>query len=239
MTGLFLLCSMARFCVGVIFMPFVQRAAEPKLTPTSLAISRWVLPNPRNFLTLSRTDAEYLILLRCFTSCMIELYHQLTNGLSYSGSTRGWGSCSPGSIPGSPTMRNTVIAAIVGIVIGTGIFVLWRNSNLPPAENLGASVSDIPKDESELKVGEYFDLRGREEVLVSMQNSTFNPRIIIVDKGTKLFWKNEDNAPHSVSFNNKTLSQNESFSMMFDTPGFYPYNCGIHPDTMQGLIIVK
>ncbi len=136
-------------------------------------------------------------------------------------------------------MKNTTIAIIIGIILGAGIFILWRNSNLPPVENRETGANDIPSEESGLKTGEYFDLRGRKEVLVSMQNSTFNPRIIIVDKGTNIFWKNEDSILHSVSFNNKILNENESFSLVFDVPGFYPYHCDNHPETMKGLIIVK
>lgn len=115
-----------------------------------------------------------------------------------------------------------------------GIFFLWRNSYLPPAEQPEASVREIPTDESGLKMGTYFDLRGNKEVLISMQNSTFNPQIIIVDKSVRIFWKNEDRISHSVEFDNLPGPPPKTF----DVPGFYPYHCDIHPD-MKGLIIVK
>ncbi len=106
-------------------------------------------------------------------------------------------------------------------------------------------------DATALKVGEYFDLRGKKEVLVSMQDVTFNPRVILVDKGTKIFWKNEDSVTHYINTdshpahtyfqaqNSKALKQGEVFSLVFDKPGAYPYHCSAHAETMRGLIVVK
>ena len=82
-------------------------------------------------------------------------------------------------------MRNVVIAAVIGAVLGAGIFLIWRAQQLPRPEKGEERIAAFPASEADLKMGEYFDLRGRKEVLISMQDGTFNPRIIIVDKGIK------------------------------------------------------
>lgn len=96
----------------------------------------------------------------------------------------------------------------------------------------------------------HFDLRDRKEVLVSMQNRTFNPEFIRVRPGTKVFWKNEDSVDHYVNTdphpahtyfpkqNSKVLKPGEIFSLVFDKPGFYPYHCSAHAEIMTGWIMV-
>ena len=139
-------------------------------------------------------------------------------------------------------MRNTIIAIVVGAVLGVGIFLLWRSAQLPPAEKF--EERSVVQGEADLKEGEYFDLRGKKEVLISMQRNTFNPQVIVIDKGTKVFWKNEDTAFHYVAIENpartsKALAKGESYSYVFDTAGSYPYHCGVHEAIMKGLIVVK
>jgi plastocyanin/methionine-rich copper-binding protein CopC len=106
-------------------------------------------------------------------------------------------------------------------------------------------------DSAVLKAGEYFDLRGKKEVLITMDHITFNPRVIIIDKGTKVFWKNTDPVEHYVNTdghpahtyfpaqNSQALKQGEVFSLVFDKAGAYPYHCSAHAENMKGLIIVK
>lgn len=140
-------------------------------------------------------------------------------------------------------MRRVVISAIIGVILGVGVFFVWRGAHLPPVEKR-AEAPAFPTSEADLKIGHYFDLRGRTEVLISMQDNTFNPQVIIVDRGVKIYWKNEDAAVHFVDIPSypkasKAMDKNDIFTLVFDKPGNYLYMDSAHPDTMKGLIIVK
>lgn len=72
----------------------------------------------------------------------------------------------------------------------------------------------------------------------------FEPVAIIIDAGGEVTWTNEDDFPHNVHLldgSNVTedLPVGESASMIFDRPGHYYYECSIHPQQMQGKIIVN
>ncbi len=98
---------------------------------------------------------------------------------------------------------------------------------------------------------ESFDLRGKKEVLVSLQNVLIEPAMIFISPRTKVIWKNEDQIEHFVntdshpahthyrSQNSRGLKKGETFSLTFNQPGFYPYHCSAHPEMMRGWIVVK
>ncbi len=77
---------------------------------------------------------------------------------------------------------------------------------------------------------------------VEMSNFAFNPAELTVRVGTTVTWTNKDSASHDVkasdaSWGSESLSQGQSFSMVFDKEGTYDYVCTFHPG-MQGKIIV-
>lgn len=81
-----------------------------------------------------------------------------------------------------------------------------------------------------------------EEVVVKIDNFTFNPAELTVKPGTTVKWENGDDIPHSVveastKFRSKPLDTGESFAMTFDTAGVVEYFCGLHPH-MKGKITV-
>lgn len=82
------------------------------------------------------------------------------------------------------------------------------------------------------------------EAGVSIDNFTFTPASLTVAAGTKVMWTNHDDIPHNVVsaerppvFKSKVLDTDDSFVMVFATPGHYAYFCGLHPH-MQGTIVV-
>jgi amicyanin len=79
---------------------------------------------------------------------------------------------------------------------------------------------------------------------LTMQNFAFQPTNIQVKVGTTVTWTNQDNAPHSVTFKNGMkdsglLSQGQSFSYTFNTPGTYQYYCTVHPYMVATVTIVS
>jgi plastocyanin len=79
---------------------------------------------------------------------------------------------------------------------------------------------------------------------VVIKGFSFDPMEIEVASGTTVTWTNEDAAPHTIKHNgdlfpeSDELAQGETFSFTYDTPGEYPYICGIHP-YMKGTVTVS
>lgn len=78
---------------------------------------------------------------------------------------------------------------------------------------------------------------------VNISNFSFNPATITINSGMTVVWTNNDSAPHAIasdngSFSSNPLSNGQTFTNTFTTPGTYTYHCSIHP-SMQGTIIVK
>ncbi|UYN89358.1 MAG: cupredoxin family copper-binding protein [Anaerolineales bacterium] len=83
---------------------------------------------------------------------------------------------------------------------------------------------------------------------VTIANFSFGPGTLTVKAGTTVTWRNNEDAPHTVtaddgSFGSNTLGQGDSFSFTFDTPGTYDYHCQFHGGAghagMSGTIVVE
>lgn len=83
---------------------------------------------------------------------------------------------------------------------------------------------------------------------VTIANFSFGPGTLTVKAGTTVTWRNNEDAPHTVtaddgSFGSNTLGQGDTFSFTFDTPGTYDYYCQFHGGAghagMSGTIIVE
>lgn len=100
------------------------------------------------------------------------------------------------------------------------------------------------------KAMEFTDQRGEEMVEIAMSNIAFVPRLVRVSAGTEVVWTNEDAVihyvntdphPHHTYFpdqNSQALNQGETFSLVFNEPGMYPYHCSAHTG-MTGQILVE
>ena len=84
----------------------------------------------------------------------------------------------------------------------------------------------------------------RTPVAVQITGFAFVPPSVTIPSGTTVMWTNLDPAVHTSTSNAATplwdsgaLSQNQSFSYTFNTPGTYSYYCEQHP-TMMGSITV-
>lgn len=71
----------------------------------------------------------------------------------------------------------------------------------------------------------------------------FEPVAIAIDAGDEVTWTNQDDFPHNVhlldgSDVTEDLPIGESATIAFDEPGDYYYECSIHPDQMQGKVVV-
>jgi plastocyanin len=76
---------------------------------------------------------------------------------------------------------------------------------------------------------------------ISIENFSFNPKTITVNKGDMVAWINNDSSTHqlkSKAFNSPNMMQGETFTFTFEETGTFNYLCTIHP-SMTGEIIVK
>ncbi|MDP3785240.1 MAG: plastocyanin/azurin family copper-binding protein [bacterium] len=101
------------------------------------------------------------------------------------------------------------------------------------------------------EASEALDVRNKKEVNIILSEVKFQPQNILVSRGTKIIWQNDDSVEHYVNTdshpthtyylqqNSKLLEKGDIFSLTFDTPGIYPYHCSAHAAVMAGSIIVE
>ena len=78
---------------------------------------------------------------------------------------------------------------------------------------------------------------------IDVKNFSFNPMSLTVKVGTKVTWKFDDAAAHTVkasdgSFSSPALSGGKTYSYTFTKAGTFAYICSIH-QYMTGSIIVQ
>jgi plastocyanin len=75
------------------------------------------------------------------------------------------------------------------------------------------------------------------QMYVSIQNYSFNPSYLRVDRGTTVTWTNGDSVPHTVttngpsidSFDSGVMYPGSSYSHTFNLNGAFGYHCRLHP----------
>src|SRR3989344_2666417 len=92
------------------------------------------------------------------------------------------------------------------------------------------------------------DLRNRSSVEIDLAEIAFVPENFKVSRGTKIVWKNADSVEHYINTdshpahtyypaqNSEVLNLGDTFELMFDAPGVYPYHCSAHAEVMKGTI---
>lgn len=83
------------------------------------------------------------------------------------------------------------------------------------------------------------------EARVRLKAFAFEPPMLRVRVGDRVVWTNEDDTPHTVTsaarpplFRSGALDGDDSFAVVFDTPGAHRYFCSLHPH-MQGVVLVE
>jgi plastocyanin len=78
---------------------------------------------------------------------------------------------------------------------------------------------------------------------VMIVDFAFDPSAIFVSPGETVTWYNAGGAMHTVdsnteAFESPTLNPGSSYSVTFDSVGFFPYHCDFHPN-MTGIVVVS
>ncbi|MEK6972622.1 MAG: plastocyanin/azurin family copper-binding protein [archaeon] len=87
------------------------------------------------------------------------------------------------------------------------------------------------------------------EVIVTIKEFVFEPKEIVIKKGSTVKWVNEDASPHLIASNphpvhtdlpelvSNELNKGEEHSFTFTKTGTFGYHCHIHP-AMKGSVTV-
>lgn len=82
------------------------------------------------------------------------------------------------------------------------------------------------------------------DTAVTIADLQYSPADVEVAAGGSVTWTNNDDAPHTVSFDDEALTDSgelakgDDFSTTFDEAGDFAYICAIHPD-MKGTVTVQ
>jgi len=81
-----------------------------------------------------------------------------------------------------------------------------------------------------------------QEKRVSISGFQFNPAVVTIPTGASVVWRNDDGAPHAVSFGAEgpeptTLLPGQEWRRSFDRAGTYAYQCAFHA-YMRGQVVV-
>jgi plastocyanin len=84
---------------------------------------------------------------------------------------------------------------------------------------------------------------GNAAVTVDISKFAFAPKDLTVAPGTRVTWTNKDEAPHTVTSNDKSFASkgmdtDDKFEHTFDREGDFSYICTVHP-FMTGVVHVR
>lgn len=140
-------------------------------------------------------------------------------------------------IPKKHKLRWLWIAAIIlalAVVIGLGAYVLFQRSTKQ------ASSQDCKNLIAKLPTAE-----------IKISSAGFEPATINIKRCQQVNWTNTDGKPHEVAadpyptsstypeFAGPALTQNDSFSFVFEKSGDFTYHDQLNPLKFKGTVIVK
>lgn len=79
--------------------------------------------------------------------------------------------------------------------------------------------------------------------MVSIQNYSFSPQAITVEKGKTVMWTNNDVVAHTLVFSDSiiaasgSLNEGAGFSLAFDHPGTFTYHSAAYPDVTGSVTV--
>jgi plastocyanin len=79
---------------------------------------------------------------------------------------------------------------------------------------------------------------------IGVDNFSFTPPVLTVERGTSVTWSNGDDVPHLIVStkaqfkSSPVLDTNQRYTVRLEAPGTYDYFCSLHPK-MTGRIVVQ
>ena len=147
-------------------------------------------------------------------------------------------------------MNKTVVIIAAVIVIGVIVYLLAGNtSNQQYGSNPYVTTQPSQTTTTPTAYPSYPTVSVQSTVAtksysIDISNFAFNPASLSLKVGDSVTWTNKDSASHTVTsdsgseLGSNALSNGQSYSHTFNTPGTYSYHCTIHP-MMTGTISVS
>jgi len=140
-----------------------------------------------------------------------------------------------------PTLAASLLTALGALAAGVVLTLSSAGSvrAAPPAPQAMPPMHEMHAAQASTAVAEQ-----PQPDAVDIRNFAFVPAQITVAAGTRVVWTNRDDEAHIVVSTSgafkpsQALDTDDSFAMVFDKPGTYPYFCAIHP-MMRGTVVVK
>ena len=132
--------------------------------------------------------------------------------------------------------RGLTLAAMLALLMGVAC-----SDNRSTGAASGSSANGAGKAEAPFEISEEPVATTEVDLPKSYK---FDPVAITVDAGQEVTWTNNDDFPHNVhlldgSDVTEDLPVGDGVTMTFDEPGEIYYECSIHPQQMQGKIVVN
>jgi plastocyanin len=139
------------------------------------------------------------------------------------------------------SMKTRLAAATAGVALLGGVAACGSSGGGTSTGPSGMASMSGMGSMSGMPMGSSSEASGT--ATIDVKNFAFSPMNLTVTKGTKVTWKFEDSAQHTVkandgSFSSPALSGGKTYSFTFDKVGTYPYICSIH-QYMTATITVK
>jgi plastocyanin len=130
----------------------------------------------------------------------------------------------------------TAVIVIVLVIIGTVVVLGMRDNG---------GVANRPEEPSSTGVQNNTPSVSESSTII-IDNMSFNPISLVVKKGTKVTWTNQDSTPHSIKGSESnaammsgTLQNGDSYDVTFNEVGSFSYMCGIHPSMSGNVVVIE
>jgi|SRR5215472_13408057 len=83
------------------------------------------------------------------------------------------------------------------------------------------------------------------KIVEKNEKYSFSPATLTIKAGTEVVWTNSSDAPHTVTSDTSAftasndIAKNQTFMMIFTTPGTFKYHCSIHPYMMATITVTS
>jgi plastocyanin len=152
-------------------------------------------------------------------------------------------------------INGSVLKTVLDPKYGDGKYIVeYRACRTGGTEGTGGTCNDGRYGFSvdSLTIENYANMTKKAYVEIKMAGNRFNPQNVIISRGTRVTWTNEEGTVHTVAtdpfksenyvlpLKSNVLSKYNSYEYTFVKTGEFPYHCRLHyPDGMVGRILVK
>jgi plastocyanin len=225
-----------RWTLGQTAGAQTARATLSGATGSPVTFSATGNPGPATAFTLDAGNAQFALINQAFTTPLtVKVADQFGNGIS--GATVNWAVQSGSLTISGGATSNTNAAGIASNTITAG--------GTAGSGQIRATTAAVPAVNIDFSTTTYRAIVAATITTTfrSRHNNTVNPAVDTVQAGQSVLWTvdgghtvQSQGAPSFTSSGN--LITGQTYSVTFNTPGTYQYDCAIHGALMTGRVVV-